>query len=1003
MAQPILWTSAWHDWETLSLDEWLHATVANFYLLHIWYECIDQRCMRYVDFFTARTDMDDNLMVKRLRRNHCIPEDCPIIPVAFIVHHSDHFFAVIFDFQRRAAHVLGRHISEDAMEVDGVDAHAWEDWNGPKLWKNIAHLHGWIALGDNTDVLISPMNWPQNGVDCGPIACSVLEQCLKYGLDEHGNLPPLKVQCGHLLRIKMLQVIAAQIKQSCSDYLVHFDTPSDEWPVAVDEVPDADIISPIQSGYHQAECLRLLRKLSVISKSCVMCKRHIELRHGRDSSKNDDTTRVGTSADEESAVEDGDIEDVGELGLGLGTALSADRKASLAGLLKANKVLSGARHRNSIPSRAIGTHLQLIPEQQHDEVVGNGDSQRSAAAMVSRRKVVDWRHGSNTRFPRPIAPVPLAAYTGKRWLQDDPTFDEYEGGPTIEMLKPPIAIEEATSFGQYGGGMQLSVGWADWVDHGYRIAPSAFHVFYQCDPIATMDHIMPIGTSDLHDATNQVPDRVSGAYSLARQGKDYGGRDSIQVNDVVIISGEELIDIAIHDPSLDDECRFGHNAFIRGYTSHGGGDGTPIYLDLERDGVPLSPDEVETSVDIDSIIWATKIFHCKGSVGIYMTPPFHAKPGIFKHNHTYVDIIIPQSEADANEHGGRTEWLSKRFPMSSIPHVCIGRISSASSTLSLYIMFPRMIHRHPLNGRSITLIPQDVLDIFWDRVLLPSIGDCTDVSWAPYLKQSLEEARYKARGAGGQSGGRGAPKIIPLSDCDFRDVQERMRHRIQEGMGELSMYGSSFFVLEGKGIKLLTKDGQRGKFAGPEEALCSNLPDLDWEYMMDRSKGELLVDVGISFTPRCSDIAVVGVWRLDALEASFGAGGYKRGDIHHHNMLSRYGALQAEMQQERAQQTHIAFRSSYNLYYEAIRTTSNQTSFASDSDAYKQSPSYMAECFHITKLLARCKDKTFGVRDEYRVSGQAARMILRNIQSKVSLCFHLATMSHTKDDCALVR
>jgi hypothetical protein len=165
----------------------------------------------------------------------------------------------------------------------------------------------------------------------------------------------------------------------------------------------------------------------------------------------------------------------------------------------------------------------------------------------------------------------------------------------------------------------------------------------------------------------------------------------------------------------------------------------------------------------------------------------------------------------------------------------------------------------------------------------------------------------------------------------------------------------------------------------------------------------VLVDVGISFTPRCSDIAVVGVWRLDGLEASFGAGGYKRGNIHHHNMLSRYGALQAEMQQERAQQTHIAFRSSYNLYYEAIRTTSNQTSFASDSDAYKQSPSYMAECFHITKLLARCKDKTFGVRDEYRVSGQAARMILGNIQSKVSLCYRIATMSHTKDDYALVR
>ncbi|KAG1846660.1 hypothetical protein C8R48DRAFT_563549, partial [Suillus tomentosus] len=422
--------------------------------------------------------------------------------------------------------------------------------------------------------------------------------------------------------------------------------------------------------------------------------------------------------------------------------------------------------------------------------------------------------------------------------------------------------------------------------------------------------------------------------------------------------------------------------FVRGHTSHRYGDGPALYVDLERDSITFSEDEIETSVDIDSIIWTTKVFRCKGSVGIYITPPFQTKPGIFKHNHTYVDIMIPQSEEDANSPSGRTEWLSKRFPMSAIPHASIGRISSASSTLNLYIAFPRMIHQHPVNGRRITLMPKEVLDIFWDRVLLPSIGDCTDVSWAPYLKHTLEEARYKARGRDGRKGGWGPPKTIPLSDDDFRDVQDRMEARIRDGGGELSMYGSLFFILEGKGIKLLTKDGQRGRFSGPEEALRRNLSDLDWPYMMDRRHGELLLDVGISFTPRSPDIPVVGVWRLDALEASFGAGGYKRGEIHHHNMLSRYGALQAEMQQERSQQTHIAFRSTYNLYYESIRTNNNQANFASDSDAYKLSPSYMAECFDIMKVVDRCKGKTYGVRDEYRVSGHAARIMLDDIESK---------------------
>ncbi|KAG1718941.1 uncharacterized protein EDB91DRAFT_1066083, partial [Suillus paluster] len=597
----------------------------------------------------------------------------------------------------------------------------------------------------------------------------------------------------------------------------------------------------------------------------------------------------------------------------------------------------------------------------------------------SRRRVSNWHLGSNKRFPRPIAPVALAAYNGRRWLEDELTFDDYEGGPTIEMLRSPRENNTLMTF--QAGGMQVSTAWLDWVDHGYRITRSAFHNFYQCDPIATMDHIMSIGTTASYDASKQIPDRVTGAYTLERLGLDEGGRHT-QVTDVEILSPSQIIDFAHYDPPLHDECRFGHDAFVRGHASHRYGEGPAFYVDLEQDAIKFSEDEIERSVDIDSIIWTTKTFRCTGSVGIYVTPPFQTKPGIYKHNHTYVEITIPQSEEDANTPGGRTEWLSKRMPMSAIPHACIGRISSAASTLNLYIAFPRMIHKHPVNGRRITLIPQEVQDIFWDRVLLPSIGDCTDVSWQPYLKYTLEEARYKAKGAGRRQGGWTPPKSIPLSDDDFRDVQNRMHDRIRDGEAELSMYGSLFFILEGKGIKLLTKDGQRGRFGGPEEALCSNLPDLDWPYMIDRSHGELLVDVGISFTPHSPDVPVVGVWRLDALEASFGAGGYKRGEIHHHNTLSRYGALQAEMQQERSQQTHIAFRSTYNLYYESIRTNNNQVNFASDSDAYKLAPSYMAECFQICKVIDGCRGKTYGVRDEYRVSGQAARIILDNIESK---------------------
>ncbi|KAG1795963.1 uncharacterized protein HD556DRAFT_1234984 [Suillus plorans] len=897
--------------------------------------------MRYVDLYTVKVNDITPEEKALFKRNYFLPREgrCPMVPVGFIVHHSEHFFVVIFDYERRRAHILGRHISEDAMNVDGVDPHDWDDWGGPEYWRRVGELHDW-SPGDISGVSVITKDWVQNGLDCGPIACSVLEQCLASGIDEDGHLPGFEVLCGHLLRMKILCIIAGRVKISCSDYLMLLDSSRDDW--REDELPDEDLINDIQNGRHQAKCLQLLRRLTVVSATCTTCQHSI----------------IGR-----------DVEHTSQYG----------RKETIAKLIKANTQLTGSRDRNAIVPRSIGMHLQLEPQVPSD-LDGTTDSQRSTFASATRRKVQNWNLGSTKRFPRPIAPCPLDAYTGRRWLQDDRKFDDYEDGPTIEMLSTSRDVTHTTTV--QTGGLQLSTSWADWVDHGYRITPGSFHIFYQCDPIATMDHIMSIGTTDSYDAAKQVPDRVTGAYSLARRGADEEQGQETEITDVEIVSASELIDCAQYDPPLHDACRFGHNSFIRGRTNVHDDNPPCLYVDLEQDAVQFSEDEIEISVDIDSIIWTTKVFRCKGSVGIYITPPFQTKPGIFKHNHTYVDIIIPQSEEDASAPGGRTEWLSKRFPMSAIPHACIGRISSASSTLNLYIAFPRMIHRNNVNGRRITLIPKEVLDIFWDRVLLPSIGNSTDISWAPYLKHTLEEARYKARGRNGGKGRWGSPKTIPLSDDDFRDVQRQMEDCIRNGEGELSMYGSFFFILEGKGIKLLTKDGQRGRFLGPEEALCRNLSDLDWPYMMNRKHGELLVDVGISFTPHSTDIPVVGVWRLDALEASFGAGGFKRGEIHHHNTLSRYGALQAEMQQERSQQTHIAFRSTYNLYYESIRTNSNQANFASDSDAYKLSPSYMAECFEIAKVLDGCKEKTYGVRDEYRVSGHAARIILDNIDIK---------------------
>jgi hypothetical protein len=271
MSRPTMWTDAWNHLHTLRSNMWIDATVANFYLSHVWYDRQAQSCMRYLDMYAAMaTDLCADEL-ESIRRHHFIPQNatCTVVPVGFVVHNWDHFFTVIFDYQRRTAHILGRHISNDAMHVDDTNTDEWKAWGGPGYWTTVAALHGWTA-GDPTDVSIRPQNWEQNGVDCGPIACSVLEQILTAGLDGDGNVPPVHIQCGHTLRMKMFHSVSAQIAIRCRDYIMLLENA--EVQRTSHEIPDEDIIYSIQHGKYPMECQGLLDELAASSAICEACR-----------------------------------------------------------------------------------------------------------------------------------------------------------------------------------------------------------------------------------------------------------------------------------------------------------------------------------------------------------------------------------------------------------------------------------------------------------------------------------------------------------------------------------------------------------------------------------------------------------------------------------------------------------------------------------------------------------------------------------------------------------
>ena len=168
----------------------------------------------------------------------------------------------------------------------------------------------------------------------------------------------------------------------------------------------------------------------------------------------------------------------------------------------------------------------------------------------------------------------------------------------------------------------------------------------------------------------------------------------------------------------------------------------------------------------------------------------------------------------------------------------------------------------------------------------------------------------------------------------FRLIYEK---KIEAGGDSLAHFGSTFFVVQVKGSKRVTHSQSNELGIGMQDALAkfkTLFPGLDWDYMNIREYGELICDVGITIHPAEPDEPLVGLWRLDYLEASYGAGGYLTGRLHTINTLPMYGGLQAESSAIQTMHSHISFRSSYSLPYEAIRQHDNSQNLFSEKSVY---------------------------------------------------------------------
>jgi hypothetical protein len=569
-------------------------------------------------------------------------------------------------------------------------------------------------------------------------------------------------------------------------------------------------------------------------------------------------------------------------------------------------------------------------------------------------------------------PIPPQKFTP---ISFDAQFDDYWGGPTIEDMTTYPKYLDNFPTNPYAVPVTRSR-WEYFKDYGYRIQPD-FSLMFNCqNPILVAEHILPIGRIEPTIIPEPAPERWRSLYleellrevaSTDRMGKK---RERV-VRDVKYLGIKGILDAAGSRGGQDSV-----NAFVCGKTP----DNKYVRLDLARDAIRLSPEEVHITLDIDSIIWVTHQLEVRTSVKVHVLPYLKRLPPIHKNNHCHVEILWPRSDSDREAGSQRNEWFTKPVPLSHIPHVPFAQLGDGSGSFNFYVAFPRMMHRNTFNGHWETLIPSEVQSLWITEVLIPAIRNISVPGVVEYADFTLAEWTWKAT----VNNQLHPSKSLVLDPRSFLMLQKEMREIIKDHPHQLDMFGSLFFVMDARGIKLNTMS-IRDRNQDPYVTLQQEFPGIPWEGMMLRENGQLLMDLGISYHPVPRDKRpLIGLWKLESIEASHAATGMTKPEIFRCCTMANYGGVQSTMGSARSRSVQIISRSTYNLLFEAFRRPGQEEKFCTDGEAYDLSPAFKQTCKEFYDIYQGAKTKSYGVRDELRGSGMAIKEAVRYSIQKVN-------------------
>jgi hypothetical protein len=149
------------EMKTLLPKAWLAGSVLDFTLLEYWLSIGEEAQMYYISLdFSKSLELPVPEQVNQYRKWSPIRPSANGVyayqPVVFLTHSMDHYFAVVFDYQKLTAYVFGSKSRTGLLKGQAL----WKSWGGSELWSNFALYHGW-ELSDPNTVTVYARQWPQ--------------------------------------------------------------------------------------------------------------------------------------------------------------------------------------------------------------------------------------------------------------------------------------------------------------------------------------------------------------------------------------------------------------------------------------------------------------------------------------------------------------------------------------------------------------------------------------------------------------------------------------------------------------------------------------------------------------------------------------------------------------------------------------------------------------------------------------------------------------------------